>query len=91
MHCGLSRVKDVGRIQKTLEKYTIQVKYCDERFLSYKEDIQHFMPSVCTQGRTQGGGGGAAGAVDPPEKINLAIFITESEIALMTVRYTLYS
>ena len=35
IHCGLSRVKNTIYKPLTLEEYTIQGKYCDERFLSY--------------------------------------------------------
>ena len=39
----------------SLEEYTIQEKYCDERFLRYNGGYvnkfsKYFMPSVCTYG-----------------------------------------
>ena len=51
MHCGLSRVKNTIYKPLSLEEYTLQEKYCDERFLIVtmgyvNQFCKHFMPSI---------------------------------------------
>ena len=48
--CGLSRLKNTIYKPQSLEEYTIQKKYCDERFLSYNEDMSIIFLSIfCNQ------------------------------------------
>ena len=50
MHCGLSRAKNTIYKPLSLEGYTIQEKYCDERFLSYNGDMSiNFLSILCHQ------------------------------------------
>ena len=51
MQCGQSRVKNTIYKPLSLEEYTIQETYCDERFsFSYNEDMSiNFLSILCHQ------------------------------------------